>query len=81
MDKNQNKGYKMKKVLNLTQHALTSEQLEAGVCEPTPADKETIKALLTFDKNVLEYPKLIDDRASALVELVNKTMRTFGKSS
>lgn len=69
----------MKKILNLTQHNATAEQLAEGVCEPTPADKETIKSLLTFDKNVLEHKKLIDDRASALVELINKNYEDVWK--
>lgn len=62
----------MKKILNLTQHALTPEQIEAGVCEPTPEDKEFIKKLLTFNKSVIGNKKLIENRAYALVDVVNK---------
>lgn len=39
----------MERILNLTQHVATSEQLDAGVVEPTPEDKERVRELLTFD--------------------------------
>lgn len=38
----------MKKILNLTQHPATPEQIQAGVVEP--ANKERVKTLLTFDE-------------------------------
>ena len=37
------------KILNLTRHAATAEQLEAGVYEPWEENKPKIKKLLTFD--------------------------------
>ena len=39
----------MQRILNLTQHQATKEQLDSGVMEPTPEDKERIQELLTFD--------------------------------
>ena len=36
------------KILNLTMHNATKEQVEAGVFEPT--DKEMVRKLLNFDK-------------------------------
>ncbi|HEY5383565.1 MAG TPA: hypothetical protein VIJ88_03365 [Candidatus Paceibacterota bacterium] len=38
----------MEKILNLTQHAATAEQIAAGVVEP--ADKIVVQALLTFEE-------------------------------
>lgn len=38
----------MRKILNLTQHAATHEQVAQGVFEPT--NKELVQRLLTFDK-------------------------------
>lgn len=35
-------------VLNLTQHEATPDQIEAGVVEPSEADKALIRSLLTF---------------------------------
>lgn len=37
----------MTRIINLTQHAASAEQIEAGVVEP--ADKRAVSALLTFD--------------------------------
>ena len=50
------------KIINLTQHLTSVEQLQAGVFEP--ADKDTVKALLTFDS--LPTMGKIRVRASAL---------------
>lgn len=41
----------MQKIINLTQHQATAEQVAAGVVEP--ADKKKVQALITFD----EMPK------------------------
>ena len=38
------------KILNLTQHAPTDEQVEAGVVNPGLTSREDLSALLTFDK-------------------------------
>jgi hypothetical protein len=38
------------KVLNLTQHTATTDQLEAGVVEPSPEMKKEVRELLTFDE-------------------------------
>ena len=40
----------MRKILNLTQHKATPEQIAAGVVEPPTAIKQTIKRLLTFEQ-------------------------------
>lgn len=55
----------MKKILNLTQHDATLEQMEAGVIEP--ASKAEIKTLLTFN----EIPTIEDmkQRAERLASL------------
>lgn len=37
------------KILNLTQHVATPEQIEAGVFEPSAEDKKMIQKLLTFE--------------------------------
>ena len=36
------------KILNLTQHKATPEQITAGVIEPAEEDKQMIQKLLTF---------------------------------
>lgn len=40
----------MTKILNLTQHVSTPEQIEVGVIEPEIVDKEKIQKLLTFEE-------------------------------
>jgi len=52
----------MAKILNLTQHAATPEQIAFGVVEPT--DKQHIQMLLTF--NELPTTVELDTRAFAL---------------
>ena len=47
------------KILNLTQHMATPDQVAAGVVEP--ADKQLVQALLTFD----ELPAELDIKAKA----------------
>ncbi len=39
----------MRKIINLTQHAATPEQIAQGVIEPTPAEKAEISRLLTVE--------------------------------
>ena len=58
----------MEKILNLTQHAATKEQLEAGVIEPE--DKARVQGLLTFDS--LPSPKEIQERANALAKIAKE---------
>ena len=55
----------MKKIINLTQHPAVPEQVESGVFEP--ADKESVKALLTF----IGMPtiEVVKARAAALAEI------------
>lgn len=40
----------VQKILNLTQHVATPEQIEAGVFEPSAEDKKEIQRLLTFEE-------------------------------
>jgi hypothetical protein len=49
----------MAKILNLTQHVATPEQIAAGVVEP--ADKVAVQALITFD----EFPTAQQIRVAA----------------
>jgi hypothetical protein len=56
----------MEKILNLTQHAATADQLAVGVIEP--ADKKTVQALLTFDE--LPSPFELKARANHLARIV-----------
>lgn len=59
-------------ILNLTQHQATQDQLDAGVFEPTPAQKARIKEILTFDSSVLKYPEIIEERAAEMAALVTQ---------
>lgn len=58
----------MKKILNLTQHNATPEQVAQGVVEPSPTNKARIIELLTFD----DIPDLaqISERARELGKIV-----------
>jgi hypothetical protein len=56
------------RILNLTQHAATPEQIKAGVFEPSADDKEVIRSLLTF--NLLPGPWDFRIRARRLAEIV-----------
>lgn len=40
----------VQKILNLTQHVATPEQIGSGVFEPSEEDKNEIRKLLTFDE-------------------------------
>ena len=51
-------------MLNLTQHVATTEQIQAGVVEPTPEVKAEIQKLLTF--NSLEETQEVKERAYKL---------------
>ena len=55
-------------ILNLTQHAATPEQVEAGVVEPE--EKARVQALLTFNS----IPSLdeIYDRAEAIADVASR---------
>jgi len=55
------------KVLNLTQHSATPEQIAQGVVEPTPEVKAQIQSLLTFEE--LPGPKEIIRRATRLADI------------
>jgi len=56
---------KKEKILNLTQHPATSDQIEAGVIEPK--DKEKVRELLTF--NELPSYEEVMSKAQALADI------------
>ena len=58
----------MSKIINLTQHTATPEQVAAGVVEPS--DKEEVRRLLTFDEPPTKADYII--RANALADLAKK---------
>ena len=58
------------KILNLTQHVATPEQIEAGVFEPTDDDKKEIQKLLTFEE--VPTKKGIESRAMGLAKIASK---------
>ena len=45
------------KIINLTQHIATHEQVEAGVIEPV--DKDKVRALLTIDTRPSQYELMV----------------------
>jgi hypothetical protein len=57
------------KILNLTQHVATPEQVAAGVIEPT--NKEQVVNLLTFD--TLPSPLETWNRAKALAQIAKES--------
>jgi hypothetical protein len=56
------------KVINLTQHTATPDQIEAGVVEPK--NKEQIKRVLTF--NNLPSKEEVETKAMELVDIAKK---------
>jgi len=60
----------MTKILNLTQHVATQEQIEAGVFEPSEEDKAQIQRFLTFDE--IPSKDEIETRAASLVGVATK---------
>ena len=62
----------MLKILNLTQHVATAEQVADGVFEPSAEMKAEIKKLLTFDSQVVSTPTIISRNAKDLANLVAK---------
>lgn len=55
------------KIINLTQHTATADQLAAGVVDFLPEIKAHVQALLTFD--VLPCATAIRERAVTLAEI------------
>lgn len=55
------------KIINLTQHTATADQLAAGVVDFFPVIKSQVQALLTFD--VLPCATAISERAEALAAI------------
>lgn len=58
----------MSKIINLTQHNATPEQVQAGVFEP--ADKKAVQALLTFTAPPSEAE--MKDRAERLAAIAHE---------
>lgn len=56
------------KILNLTQHEATPNQIEDGVIEPEQDEKDSIRRLLTF--NTMPSKEDIDARAWLLADIV-----------
>ena len=61
----------MATILNLTQHAPTPEQVEAGVFDLAPQEKEVLKDLLNFNE-VPEYEE-IRTKAIAIAKIAHKS--------
>ena len=57
-------------ILNLTQHAATPDQIDAGVMEPVPKDKKRIISLLTFES--LPSREEVIKVAKALCQIIQK---------
>ena len=57
----------MSKILNLTQHKATSDQLAAGVVDLPDGSRAKLQELLTFDE--LPSVRQLRDRASSVTEL------------
>ena len=62
-------------IVNLTQHAASAEQIEAGVIDMVGKDLESLKALLTFEE--LPSAAEIDRRASEITRLAKDAL--FGQ--
>ena len=62
-------------ILNLTQHAASAEQIEAGVIDMVGKDLESLKALLTFEE--LPSAAEIDRRAREITRLAKDAL--FGQ--
>lgn len=60
----------MDKIVNLTQHIATPDQITAGVVEPT--DKSLVQALLTFESLPDNLP-FLSNRANALAAIAAKS--------
>ncbi len=57
------------KILNLTQHIATPDQISAGVVDPSPTDKALIQSALTFD--TLPDSMILRTRAETLAMYVS----------
>ena len=62
-------------IVNLTQHASSAEQIEAGVIDMVGKDLESLKALLTFEE--LPSAAEIDRRAREITRLAKDAL--FGQ--
>lgn len=62
------------KILNLTQHRATPEQISAGVVEPEEGKKK-IQRLLTFED--LPTPEVIQERAEALARVAELLTKEY----
>lgn len=55
-------------IYNMTQHQSTPEQVAQGVVDLEPADREQLRALLTFEE--IPSKEEVEQRAEAIAELV-----------
>lgn len=55
------------RILNLTQHVATPEQIEAGVFEPSEEDKKQIQRHLTFED--IPSKEMIESRAKEIARI------------
>ena len=58
------------RILNLTQHSLTTTQVEQGAFEPSNEDKSLIAKLLTVEE--LISPQQLLEKALSLLEIASK---------
>lgn len=58
------------KILNLTQHNATPDQIEAGIFEPSVEDKKEIQRLLTFEE--IPQKSQMSERAKAIAAIAGK---------
>lgn len=59
----------MGKIINLTQHQATPEQVAQGVIDLEPADRDQLRALLTFEE--IPSKEEIEQRAAAIAALAH----------
>lgn len=64
---------KRMRILNLTQHKATPQQVQAGVVDPHDVDAKNVQLLLTFDE--LPSISVIERRAEQLAQLARELCR------
>lgn len=64
------------RILNMTQHEATRDQIAAGVVQPVRADHERVKEIITFE----ELPELsqLKWRARRFAELARALLQKYG---
>lgn len=69
------RGKRETRILNLTQHRATPEQVAQGVVDPDEADARHVQLLLTFDE--LPSTSVIEHRAEQLAQLARELCRAY----